>query len=120
MTMSLKKKLSKFSTLSRKEMSLPASIAPIDKTFAYENGIIQEDLAMPGFLSVKELNSLLLKYIGQVRDLEVDKDGTIKERDLIIEGLKAEISKLQANLNSFHNQKEIDESQIKVRIVKQI
>ena len=25
---------------------------------------------MPGFLNLKELNTLLLKYIGQVQDLE--------------------------------------------------
>ena len=31
-----------------------------------------EDLAMPGFLSLRELNSLLLKYIGQVQDLELN------------------------------------------------
>ena len=43
-----------------------------------------------------------------------NKDGKIKERDLTIEGLRAEISKLQANLSLFQNQKEIYEFQITV------
>ena len=29
---------------------------------------------MPGFLNLKELNSLLLKYIGQVQDLELNQN----------------------------------------------
>ena len=45
-----------------------------------------------------------------------NKDGTIKERDLTIEGLRAEISKLQATLAMFQNQKEIYEFQITVSI----
>ena len=44
------------------------------------------------------------------------KDGTIKERDLTIEGLKSEISRLTAMLSMFKNQKEIYEFQIKVNI----
>ena len=125
----LKQKMSsKFSSLGRKEnpMSRKGSISSImveetmPKTLIspYEKNNIQEDFAMPGFLSVKELNSELLKYIGQVQDLEVKKDAIIQERDLSIVGLKADISKLQANLSILQNQKEIDEFQIKVRIVK--
>ena len=41
-------------------------------TSTYENGVQHEDWAMPGFLSLKELNSMLLKYIGQVQDLELN------------------------------------------------
>ena len=52
----------------------------VDKTLSkttnstYKDGIMQEDWAMPGFLGLKELNSLLLKYIGQVQDLELNQN----------------------------------------------
>merc|ERR1719369_2409958 len=46
-------------------------------TSTYENGLqILEDWSMPGFLSLKELNTLLLKYIGQVQDLEMNQTNT--------------------------------------------
>ena len=49
-----------------------------------------------------------------------NKDGTIKERDLTIEGLRSEISRLQANLSMFKNQKEIYEFQITVSFLKEL
>ena len=45
-----------------------------------------------------------------------EKDGIIKEKDLAIEGFKAETSKLQANLGMFQNQKDIYESKIEVNV----
>ena len=86
---------SKFSSLSLKEALQPASIGStmsnvsttsthsstrkVDQTICKtttstcEEGM-QEDWAMPGFLGLKELNSLLLKYIGQVQDLELNQN----------------------------------------------
>ena len=55
------------------------------------------------------------KDLYQTEFSNANKDGTIKERDLTIEGLRAEISKLQATLAMFQNQKEIYEFQITVR-----
>jgi len=59
--------------------SLASTVAPTSTTAAsttismYENGFSLEDWAMPGYLSLKDLNTLLLKYIGQVQDKEVNK-----------------------------------------------
>merc|ERR1719483_1258274 len=44
----------------------------VTTTSTYENGVTIDDWTMPGFLNLKELNTLLLKYIGQVQDLEMN------------------------------------------------
>eukprot|EP00092_Neocalanus_flemingeri_P078684 GFUD01097923.1.p1 GENE.GFUD01097923.1~~GFUD01097923.1.p1 ORF type:complete len:503 (+),score=178.68 GFUD01097923.1:90-1598(+) len=49
--------------------------------------------AMPGFLSLKELNSLLLKYIGKVQDLEC---GQTEQKAITIKIDRSEISSLQS------------------------
>ena len=45
---------------------------------------------------------------------EKRKEGLIKEKDLTIEALRSEISKLESLLSMFKNQKEIYELQLKV------
>merc|ERR1719430_1460344 len=53
------------------------------------------------------------KEIKILKESGKNKDGIIKERDLTIETLKSEISRLTAILSMMKNQKEIYEVQIK-------
>jgi len=77
-TLSDDTKVSEMSTASSVSTALTDSsvstVASTTKitTSTFENGIMYEESAMPGFLGLKELNSMLLKYIGQVQDLELN------------------------------------------------
>merc|ERR1712179_596377 len=160
--------------------SKSSSSSSVEASSSYELEMTNGDLSLPGFLSLKELNNLLEKYISEVQGLDLsmtkstgntsvtvnidrseilniqsqyddqladwkkkcdgkdkeiaalkaeiarlkaeikiltesgkNKDGIIKERDLTIETLKSEISRLTAILSMVKNQKEIYEVQIK-------
>merc|ERR1712189_68457 len=63
---------------------------------------------MPGFLNLKELNTLLLKYIGQVQDLELNQNKpgannsiTVNIDSTVISSLKA---KYEDQLNDWKKQ----------------
>jgi len=58
--------------MSSSSASMASSTKFVTTTSTYENGVTIDDWTMPGFLNLKELNSLLLKYIGQVQDLEMN------------------------------------------------
>merc|ERR1712106_744886 len=58
--------------MSSSSASMASSTKFVTTTSTYENGVTIDDWTMPGFLNLKELNSLLLKYIGQVQDLELN------------------------------------------------
>merc|ERR1719315_928798 len=66
-------------------------------TSTYENGLqILEDWSMPGFLSLKELNTLLLKYIGQVQDLEMNQTNTGNSSSITVNIDRSEITNLKS------------------------
>merc|ERR1719315_890287 len=66
-------------------------------TSTYENGLqILEDWSMPGFLSLKELNTLLLKYIGQVQDLEMNQTNTGSSSSITVNIDRSEITNLKS------------------------
>merc|ERR1719315_878148 len=66
-------------------------------TSTYENGLqILEDWSMPGFLSLKELNTLLLKYIGQVQDLEMNQTNTGTSSSITVNIDRSEITNLKS------------------------
>jgi len=58
--------------MSSSSASMASSTKFVTTTSTYENGVTIDDWTMPGFLNLKELNTLLLKYIGQVQDLEMN------------------------------------------------
>jgi len=66
-------------------------------TSTYENGLqILDDWSMPGFLSLKELNTLLLKYIGQVQDLELNQTSTGTSSSITVNIDRSEITNLKS------------------------
>eukprot|EP00092_Neocalanus_flemingeri_P032399 GFUD01035229.1.p1 GENE.GFUD01035229.1~~GFUD01035229.1.p1 ORF type:complete len:507 (-),score=188.66 GFUD01035229.1:92-1612(-) len=82
--------------------SVMSSVASTTKTTTstYENGINLEDWAMPGFLNLKELNSLLLKYIGQVQDLELNQTKPGASSSITVNIDRSEITNLQSKYDS--------------------
>jgi len=77
-----------------------ASTTTINKTLltsesVYENGEMFEEGTMPGFLNLKELNSLLLKYIGQVQDLEMNQSKSGSSTSITVNIDRSEITNLQ-------------------------
>merc|ERR1711872_75302 len=133
-----------FSSSSASMASSASSKTVVSSSSTYQNGLEFEEWKLPGFLNLKELNTLLVKYIGRVQDLEMNQSQSAAgssitvnidrseitnlqakyddqladwkkkcdEKDKEIAALKAEITKLQATLAMFQNQKEIYEFQI--------
>eukprot|EP00092_Neocalanus_flemingeri_P000616 GFUD01000658.1.p1 GENE.GFUD01000658.1~~GFUD01000658.1.p1 ORF type:complete len:461 (-),score=172.67 GFUD01000658.1:657-2039(-) len=75
-----------------------ASTVSVFKETSSTNGneALLENFAMPGFLSLKELNSLLLKYIGKVQDLELGQCGQTNTEAITVKIDRSEISSLQS------------------------
>jgi len=80
--------------------SVSASVSAAEKTTViktstYENGVSVDDGNLPGFLTLKELNSLLVKYIGQVQDLELNQTKPGSSTNITVNIDRSEISNLQ-------------------------
>jgi len=67
----------------------------VTKTSTFETGVTLEDGALPGFLNLRELNSLLVKYIGQVQDLELNQSKSGSSSSITVNIDRSEISNLQ-------------------------
>jgi len=53
-------------------MASATSTKTIMSSSSVQNGLAFEEWNLPGFLNLKELNTLLVKYIGRVQDLEMN------------------------------------------------
>merc|ERR1712002_886241 len=67
----------------------------VQSTFGNEL-LTLEDGAMSGYLTLKELNTLLLKYIGQVQDLEMNQTKPGGSTSITVNIDRSEITNLQA------------------------
>merc|ERR1711887_45904 len=63
------------SSISSSSASMASSISSktvVSTSSSYQNGFELDEWNLPGFLNLKELNTLLVKYIGRVQDLEMN------------------------------------------------
>eukprot|EP00090_Calanus_glacialis_P009850 TRINITY_DN18246_c0_g1_i1.p1 TRINITY_DN18246_c0_g1~~TRINITY_DN18246_c0_g1_i1.p1 ORF type:complete len:515 (-),score=198.53 TRINITY_DN18246_c0_g1_i1:131-1639(-) len=88
------------SSTSSSSASMASSTKFVTTTSTYDNGAGFEDWAMPGFLNLKELNSLLLKYIGQVQDLELNQSQSGGSTSITVNIDRSEIISLQSKYDT--------------------
>jgi len=89
------------SSVTSTNVSVAESVSTKTSIYSYENGVSPlESLAMPGYLSLKELNTLLLKYIGQVQDLEMNQSATGDKTSITVDIDRSEVTKLKSKYDN--------------------
>merc|ERR1711942_254708 len=85
-----------FSSSSASMASSASSKTVVSTSSTYENGLEFDEWNMPGFLNLKELNTLLVKYIGRVQDLEMNQSQSAAGSSITVNIDRSEITNLQA------------------------
>merc|ERR1712002_1413494 len=85
-----------FSSSSASMASSASSKTVVSSSSTYQNGLEFEEWKLPGFLNLKELNTLLVKYIGRVPDLEMNQSQSAAGSSITVNIDRSEITNLQA------------------------
>merc|ERR1712142_1237963 len=85
-----------FSSSSASMASSASSKTVVSTSSTYQNGLEFEEWKLPGFLNLKELNTLLVKYIGRVQDLEMNQSQSAVGSSITVNIDRSEITNLQA------------------------
>merc|ERR1712055_1245028 len=86
------------SSISSSSASMASSISSktvVSTSSTYQNGFELDEWNLPGFLNLKELNSLLVKYIGRVQDLEMNQSQQGAGTSITVNIDRSEINNLQ-------------------------
>merc|ERR1712179_43775 len=85
-------------SISSSSASMASSISSktvVSTSSTYQNGFELDEWNLPGFLNLKELNSLLVKYIGRVQDLEMNQSQQGAGTSITVNIDRSEINNLQ-------------------------
>merc|ERR1712055_142203 len=86
------------SSISSSSASMASSISSktvVSTSSTYQNGFELDEWNLPGLLNLKELNSLLVKYIGRVQDLEMNQSQQGAGTSITVNIDRSEINNLQ-------------------------
>merc|ERR1712013_118992 len=84
-----------FSSSSASMAASSSSKTVMSTSSTYQNGLEFDEWNMPGFLNLKELNTLLVKYIGRVQDLEMNQAQPGAGSSITVNIDRSEITNLQ-------------------------
>merc|ERR1712055_410602 len=85
-------------SISSSSASMASSVSSktvVSTSSTYQNGFELDEWNLPGFLNLKELNSLLVKYIGRVQDLEMNQSQQGAGTSITVNIDRSEINNLQ-------------------------
>merc|ERR1711970_1323742 len=85
-------------SISSSSASMASSVSSktvVSTSSSYQNGFELDEWNLPGFLNLKELNTLLVKYIGRVQDLEMNQSQQGAGTSITVNIDRSEINNLQ-------------------------